>query len=324
MRSLHRKALIELLQSDDAAFTPIFEEAGAVCKEHFGDTVKIRALLEFSNICRRQCIYCGLNCKNSKPLRFRLEPDEIVSTALEAADSGYQTIVLQSGEDPYFTPELLGDIVRQIKSACPAVAVTLSCGEFPAGAYRYFKSCGADRYLLKHETSDPHLYQMLHPDSCLAERLRCQRDIKAAGLEAGGGFMIGLPGQSIQTIADDLLTLQSIPCDMAGIGPFLPHPDTPLGDAPHGSAMLTLRAVALARLLLPRANLPVTTALGVLDRTLADRVYSCGGNVVMRKVTPLRLRKLYQIYPAEFEETTIPEGRRQIEQQILQLGKIPI
>ena len=223
MRSLHRKALIELLQSDDAAFAPIFEEAGAVCKEHFGDTVKIRALLEFSNICRRQCIYCGLNCKNSKPLRFRLEPDEIVSTALEAADSGYQTIVLQSGEDPYFTPELLGDIVRQIKSACPAVAVTLSCGEFPAGAYRYFKSCGADRYLLKHETSDPHLYQMLHPDSCLAERLRCQRDIKAAGLEAGGGFMIGLPGQSIQTIADDLLTLQSIPCvTWRGSGPFSP------------------------------------------------------------------------------------------------------
>lgn len=324
MKPLHRKKLIELLQSDDAAFAPVFEEAGAVCKEHFGDMVKIRALLEFSNICRRQCIYCGLNCKNSKPLRFRLEPDEIVSTALEAADSGYQTIVLQSGEDPHFTPELLGDIVRRIKSACPNVAVTLSCGEFPAEAYRYFKSCGADRYLLKHETSDPHLYQTLHPDSCLAERLRCQRDIKAAGLETGGGFMIGLPGQSIQTIADDLLTLQSIPCDMAGIGPFLPHPDTPLGDAPHGSAMLTLRAVALARLLLPRANLPVTTALGVLDRTLADQVYSCGGNVVMRKVTPLRLRKLYQIYPAEFEETTISEGRRQIEQQILQLGKIPI
>lgn len=322
--TLDRPALIELLQADDAAFAPIFAQAGAVCREQFGDTVRIRALLEFSNYCRRACRYCGLNCRNTKVARFRLEPDEIVRTALDAADNGYRTIVLQSGEDPYYTPDMLCGIVARIKQGAPDIAVTLSCGEFPTDAYRQFRAAGCDRYLLKHETADPELYAALHPDSCLDERLRCLRDIKAAGLETGGGFMIGLPGQTAATIADDLLLLRSIPCDMAGIGPFLPHPDTPLGTQAHGSAMLTLRAVALARLLLPQANLPVTTALGVLDRAAADRVFETGGNVIMRKVTPSSLRKLYQIYPAEFSDTTIPEGRRQLEEELRKRGKIPV
>lgn len=322
--TLDRSALIDLLQADEQTFAPIFAQAGAVCRTQFGDTVRIRALLEFSNYCRRSCRYCGLNCHNTNLARFRLEPDEIVQTALEAAENGYQTVVLQSGEDPYYTPDMLSNIVTRIKKVAPAIAVTLSCGEFPAEAYQQFRAAGCDRYLLKHETSDPKLYAALHPDSCLEERVRCLKDIKKAGLETGGGFMIGLPGQTAATIADDLLLLRSIPCDMAGIGPFLPHPDTPLGTEPHGSAMLTLRAVALARLLLPHANLPVTTALGVLDRAAADRVYESGGNVVMRKVTPSRLRKLYQIYPAEFSETTIAEGRRQLEEELRNRGKTPV
>lgn len=322
--TLDRPALIGLLQADDAAFAPIFAQAGETCRAHFGGTVKIRALLEFSNFCRRACRYCGLNCRNAALPRFRLEPDEIVQTALEAAANGYQTIVLQSGEDPYYTPDMLADMVSRIKNAAPALAVTLSCGEFPDEAYRLFRSAGCDRYLLKHETADPEIYAALHPDSSLDARVHCLRAIKEAGLETGGGFMIGLPGQTAETIADDLLLLRDIPCDMAGIGPFLPHPDTPLGEHPHGSAMLTLRAVALARLLLPRANLPVTTALGVLDRAAADRVFSTGGNVVMRKVTPARLRRLYQIYPAEFSETTIAEGRKQLEEELLSRGKIPV
>lgn len=322
--TLDRSALIGLLQADDDTFAPVFAQAGAVCRAQFGNTVRIRALLEFSNYCRRSCRYCGLNCRNAGLARFRLEPDEIVQTALEAAENGYQTVVLQSGEDPHYTPDMLCSIVARIKQGAPDIAVTLSCGEFPGEAYRQFRAAGCDRYLLKHETSDPEIYAALHPDSCLDERLRCLRDIKAAGLETGGGFMIGLPGQTAATIADDLLLLRSIPCDMAGIGPFLPHPDTPLRDHPHGSAMLTLRAVALARLLLPQANLPVTTALGVLDRAAAGQVFETGGNVVMRKVTPSSLRKLYQIYPAEFSETTIAEGRRQLEEELLSRGKIPV
>lgn len=321
---LDRAGLTGLLQADDAAFAPVFERAGEVCRAQFGDTVRIRALLEFSNHCKRRCRYCGLNCANTALPRFRLTPDDMVHTALEAARCGYQTIVLQSGEDPFFTPDLLASIVGRIKRAAPGLAVTLSCGEFPAEAYRRFRDAGCDRYLLKHETADPDLYAALHPDSSLEERVGCLRAIKAAGLEAGGGFMVGLPGQTAQTIADDLLLLQSIPCDMAGIGPFLPHPDTPLGTEQPGSASLTLRAVALARLLLPQANLPVTTALGVLDPQAAGRVYEGGGNVVMRKVTPPHLRKLYQIYPASFPETTIEEGRRALEQSLRARGKIPV
>lgn len=316
--------LTELLSADAAEFASVFAQAGQVCQKIFGNTVKIRALLEFSNYCRRKCRYCGLNCTNIQLVRFRLTPDEIVNTAVQAAQAGYQTVVLQSGEDPYFTPEILGDITKQIKTACPNLAITLSCGEFPAAVYQFFKTCGADRYLLKHETADPDIYAALHPDSSLTQRLQCLHDIHAAGLETGGGFMIGLPGQSLQTIAEDLLLLAQIPCDMAGIGPFLPHPDTPLGSLPHGSALLTLRAVALARLLLPHANLPVTTALGVLDRTLADKVFCCGGNVIMQKVTPPSLRKLYQIYPADFTADTITEGRSKIEAQLKALGKIPL
>ena len=314
-----REQLRELLARED--FSEIFERADTLRREQVGDTIRVRALLEFSNYCRRSCRYCGLNCRNPKLERFRLEPAEIVETALAAREAGYRTIVLQSGEDPYYTPEILGEMVRKIKPS--GIAVTLSCGEFSREEYRYFRECGADRYLLKHETSDPNLYAGLHPDSTLEQRVQCQRYIKEAGLETGGGFMIGLPGQTLDTIAGDLLLLREIGCDMAGIGPFLPHPDTPLRDAAHGSAQLTMRAVALARLLLPRANLPATTALGVLDAKEKRSVFSCGANVIMQKVTPQRMKNLYQIYPASFEEVDIPEGRKRVEQEIVSLGRIP-
>ncbi|MDO4294590.1 MAG: [FeFe] hydrogenase H-cluster radical SAM maturase HydE [bacterium] len=313
-----------LLAQSDEAFLPVLEAANRVCEANFGKEVKVRALLEFSNHCKRQCRYCGLNCRNRKLARFRMEPEQIVETAVEAADCGYQTIVLQSGEDSFYSVEMLGELVKAIKAARPKLAVTLSCGEFKAADYRYFKECGADRYLLKHETSDETLYQELHPDSDFGQRLACQKAIKAAGLETGGGFMIGLPHQTLAGIAKDLLTVASIPCDMAGVGPFLPHPDTELGNEPHGSATLTIRAVALLRLLLPKANLPATTALGVLDAAQKDKIFCCGANVIMQKVTPSDYKKLYQIYPAEFKSLSITEGRRQVEEEIRRLGRIPV
>ena len=317
--NLTREEIISLLGKED--FREEFALADSIRRETVGDRVLIRALLEFSNYCRRRCRYCGLNCKNSALERFRMQPQEIVETAFAAREAGYRTIVLQSGEDHYYTPEMIGEMVRNIKLC--GVAVTLSCGEFDEQTYRYFKECGADRYLLKHETSDSALYQSLHPDSILKDRVDCQRYIKRAGLETGGGFMIGLPGQTLETVAQDLLLLKEIGCDMAGIGPFLPHPDTPLGTAAHGSAELTLRAVAIARMLLPKANLPATTALGVLDPACKDLVFACGANVVMQKVTPTKLKRLYQIYPAKFKETDIMTGRKQMEQEIQGIGKIP-
>lgn len=316
--------LVRILAMEEQEFSPYLERADQVCQKEFGKEVRVRALLEFSNHCRRNCRYCGLNCHNTSLARFRMKPEEIVQAAVEAAEAGYQTIVLQSGEDPWYSAEKLGEITANIKKQCPKLAVTLSCGEFSPEEYRYLKTCGADRYLLKHETSDPALYAFLHSGFSFQDRIACLKAIKEAGLEAGGGFMIGLPKQTLQTIAKDLLTVASIPCDMAGIGPFLPHPDTDLRNMPHGSAALTVRAVALLRLMLPKANLPATTALGVLDPDQKERIFCSGANVIMQKITPSAYKKLYQIYPASFEDCSIQEGRRRIENEIRRLDRIPV
>lgn len=315
------EALAELLLLDD--FSDIYEEADALRHEKKGGDVLVRALLEFSSYCKRQCRYCGLNCTNKKLTRFRLSPEKIVSIALRAWEAGYRTIVLQSGEDPHFTADMIGEIVRRITSQCN-IAVTLSCGEQPEEVYQYWHDCGAKRYLLKHETADEALYRALHPDSTLGSRVSCLKSIKRAGLETGGGFMIGLPGQTVRTIAKDLLLLKEIGCDMAGIGPFIPHPDTLLRDVPHGSAELTMRAVALARILLPEANLPATTALGVLDMEQKRSVFDCGANVIMQKVTPPDVRALYEIYPAKHGMQDITAGRKAVEQEIRRLGRNPV
>lgn len=314
--NLSKEEILSLLAGEEAK---LFSRADAVREREKGAFVEVRALLEFSNYCHRLCRYCGLNAENRNLSRFRLEPSEIISLSTEAASAGYRTVVLQSGEDRSYSPETIGEMVREIKkSGC---AVTLSCGEYPREVYAHWRDCGADRYLLKHETADPALYRQLHPDSTLDNRLRCLRDIKELGYETGGGFMVGLPGETLETVADNLLLLQELGCDMAGIGPFLPHPDTPLGDAAPGSGELTRRAVAVVRLLLPQANLPATTALTVLE---GDRsVFSCGANVIMKKITPGPCKKLYQIYPAEFPDADIPQGRREVEAEIRSYGRTP-
>lgn len=312
--------LTSLLEQED--FSEIFALADQVRFQYKGDDVQVRAILEFSNYCRRQCRYCGLNSRNLNCRRFRMEPEEMVQTAHEAYEAGYRTIVLQSGEDPWYTPEILGKIVREIKK--DPIAVTVSCGEMDKGAYARLKACGADRYLIKHETADEAIYASLHPCGTLKNRVQCLKDLKSLGFETGSGFMIGLPGQTARTIARDLLLLREIPCDMAGIGPFIPHPDTELKDLPPGSIEMTKRAVALARLLLPECNLPATTSLGVLDATEKNHIFSCGANVIMRKITPTRYKQLYEIYPAQFGETNIVQQRKELEQQIRSLGRNPV
>lgn len=300
----------------------LFKRADEMRRERKGDDVQVRALLEFSNYCKRRCAYCGLRCENRSLTRFRLSKEEIIAIGRQAHEAGYQTIVLQSGEDPFYTPEMVGEIVSEI--AKTGITITLSCGEWKKDVYRYWHDCGAKRYLLKHETADPALYRSLHPDSMLLERVQCLYDLKETGYETGGGFMIGLPGQTVDTIAKDLALIASIPCDMAGIGPFLPHPQTPLRDAEAGSAEWTLRAVAAARILLPDANLPATTSLGVLDPTQKDHVFACGANVIMQKVTPVRVRALYEIYPANHQKADIIEGRQAVEAQIRAFGRRPV
>lgn len=311
------KEIIRLLECDD--FSSIYAQADALRNNTVGDVIHIRALLEFSNYCKRQCTYCGLRRENTHLERFRMTPDEIVLGAKTAADVGYKTIVLQSGEDPWFTAQRLGAIVKQINQF--GMVITLSCGEMTDEDYEYLKKCGVTRYLLKHETADETLYKKLHPCGSLADRIHCLKTLKALGYETGSGFMIGLPGQTTDIIARDLLLLKEIDCDMAGIGPFVPNPDTPLGDFKSGSTELSKRTVALARLLLPHCNLPATTALGILSPEEKHDVFNCGANVIMERVTPDAYRSLYKIYPSPTLPAAIQARRRAIEGFVEELGR---
>ncbi len=334
---LTKSEIIQLLALDD--FTPVYEAADRVRAENVGDVVHLRAIIEFSNICKRQCIYCGLNRDNEDLPRFRMTHEEIVATAREAVAAGYRTIVLQSGEDPWFTPEKLGEIIEDIKkielpkatltdigtNEAVHPAVTISCGEMSEEDYAYLKSKGADRYLIKHETADPVIYSRLHPCGTLENRTNCLKTIHKLGYETGSGFMIGLPGQTLDTIAEDLLLLRDIPCQMAGIGPFISNPKTALAGEKNGDPELTRRAVALARLLLPKANLPVTTALSIMTEEKHEQnPFAFGANVVMKKVTPDQYKQAYEIYPADFKPTDIAKDRKELEEIIRSYGREPL
>lgn len=325
MRDLNFENIKNMLEAED--FADVYAEADAVRFLEKGDDVFIRAIIEFSNYCRRRCLYCGVNAGQKNVHRYRMSEEEIVKTAKAAAEAGYRTIVLQSGEDEYFTKnggEVLGQIIAGIKGIDKDLAITLSCGEMPRETLKHLKECGANRYLLRHETADAKLYAKFHPCGSLEDRLACLRDIKSLGYETGSGFMVGLPGASTATTARDLLLLQELRCDMAGMGPYISHPDTPLGNNPNGSTELTKRALAIARLLLPRANLPVTTAVGVISKQERSDAFGCGANVIMKKVTPDEYKKDYQIYPAKLEDTNIVKDRKNLEEMIRALGRNPV
>ncbi len=320
-RQLTRSNICQLLESCGTLEQMLFDRADEIRSQTKGNLVNVRAIIEFSNYCRRNCAYCGLNCHNNKLERYRMEPDEIIETAQEGYKAGYKTVVLQSGEDKYYTTDMLCHIIKSIKEKT-GMAVTLSSGEMSEEDYALIRKSGCDRYLLKHETSDFDLYSRLHPDYSFSDRIRCLKTLKKLGFETGGGFMIGLPGQDISTIAEDLLVLKSIPCDMAGIGPFIPHPQTPLRDAKPGSVKLTRRAVAVARLLLPEANLPATTSLAVLDKSERDKIFSGGANVIMKKITPPKYRAMYEIYPVNHGKIkSIAQEREEINRLLTELKR---
>lgn len=279
----------------DAPFSELMEKADRIRLKHKGAHVFVRALIEFSNICRRNCLYCGLRAANCDRERYSLGRDEIQKAALVAAEQGADTIVLQSGEgavDACWLAELLAELARN-----PGLPLTLSVGECAYEDYALWRKAGAKRFLLRHETSDPKLYASLHPGYKLSHRLECMRSLRELGYECGGGFMTGLPGQSLLSIADDLLLCQALKLDMAGVGPFLSQSATPLAASPSGSLDLALRAVAILRLLLPDANLPATTALASLDPANGQVLgLRAGANVLMPNFTPGSYAGLYKIY----------------------------
>lgn len=320
---MNRADIVNALKS--ANFQKIYQKADAVRKREKGDVVFIRAIIEFSSYCVMPCKYCGLNRENPNAVRYRMSFEDMVEVVDDAIAAGYKTIVLQGGEDPVFADgTILEKVIRYIKGVDKDVAVTLSAGELRRDVLFRLKNAGADRFLLRHETSDENLYEALHPGHNFQERAKVLQDLKELGYEAGSGFMVGIPGQSIESLADDLLFLEKIHCHMAGIGPYISHPDTELGGSENGSPEMTKRCVAIARLLLPKANLPVTTAVGVLDDEEIKRTFDCGANVIMRKVNPQKYKDAYEIYPAASSETDIAKERMELEEMIRSIGRIPL
>ena len=319
MKNLSKQQIIEILQ-DENKNEWLFSLADQLRKENVGDEVHLRGLIEFSNICKRTCKYCGLRCENKNIERYRIKPEDIISYAKRAVEKGYKTIVLQSGEDVFFSQDVMCEIIKEIKKL--DVALTLSIGERSFEDYKAFKEAGADRYLIRIETTDRNLYEKMHPNMDFDNRVRCLRDLKNLGYETGTGCLVGLPEQSIESLANNILFFKEIGADMIGIGPFIPHPDTPLKDCANGNFTLALKVMALTRIMLPDINIPATTAMDTLNPNGRIIALQSGANVVMPNVTTTEFRKKYEIYPGKICVNENPDKCRNcIEAKIKSIGR---
>ena len=294
MNKFSKNELIDIL-SDNNKNEWLFSLADKIRQENVGDEVHLRGLIEFSNICKRKCKYCGLRCENKSIERYRIQKEDIIAYANHAVKTGYKTIVLQSGEDNYFNADLMCEIITEIKKLGPAL--TLSIGEKSFDEYKAFRKAGADRYLIRIETTDRNPYEKMHPNMDFDNRVRCLEDLKTLGYEVGTGCLVGLPEQTIESLADDILFFKNINADMVGIGPFLPHPQTPLKDCAHGDFTLALKVMALTRIMLPDINIPATTAMETLNPNGRIIALKSGANVVITNVTSTEYRAKYEIYP---------------------------
>ena len=281
----------------EALASRLAEAAVKVRREIYGNAVFTRGLIEISNICKNDCIYCGIRRSNGNCDRYRLTPEQILSCADEGYELGFRTFVMQGGEDAYFTDERLSGIVSEIKRRHPDCAVTLSMGERSRESYQTLFDAGADRYLLRHETADPVHYHRLHPPEMSWEnRMRCLRDLQEIGYQVGCGFMVGSPYQTSRELAEDLAFIESFRPDMCGIGPFVPHHDTPFSDQPAGTLELTCFLLSVIRLIHPAVLLPATTALGTIHPRGRELGILAGANVVMPNLSPTAVRNKYELY----------------------------
>ena len=287
------RELIESNKYDEALRTA----ADEVRRERYGDAVYLRGLIEFTSYCKNNCLYCGLRASNTKAQRYRLSKDEILACCKEGYELGFRTFVLQGGEDPYYTDDIICDIISAIRKEYPDCAITLSIGEKPRESYERYFAAGANRYLLRHETADPAHYAKLHPDNMSAgNRRRCLFDLKDIGYQVGSGFMVGSPYQTTDNLIADLRFLQELQPDMIGIGPYITHKDTPFCDEKSGTVELTLRMLSILRLMFPYALLPSTTALGTIHPSGRELGLKSGANVVMPNLSPTAVREKYSIY----------------------------
>jgi len=310
----HAEVLEWLRETDPSRLEQLWRRADEERRRAVGDAVHLRGLVEISNTCRRHCGYCGIRSGNTSVARYRMSSGEILGAARRAHGFGYGTVVLQAGEDPGIAGDWMAELISRIRAELP-VAVTLSLGERGEGELAAWRAAGADRYLLRFETSNPDLYRRIHPGfgDCHSDRLRALRLLKALGYEVGSGFLVGVPGQTYSDLANDLLLVRELGCHMVGCGPFIPHPATPLG-AEAGAQLrgeagreqvpadetMACKVIALARLLCPGTNIPSTTALATLSPGRGRLLgLSRGANVVMPNVTPLAYRPKYEIYPGK-------------------------
>lgn len=286
--------LLDNLTSEDKVY--LVKKAHETRMKTYGNTVYMRGLIEFTNICKKNCIYCGIRRENKYADRYRLTLEDILECVEIGDRLGYKTYVLQGGEDDYFTDERMIEIIRAIKDKFPNNAITLSLGERSYESYKKMYEAGADRYLLRHETATKELYESLHPGASFEERRECLRNLKEIGYQVGAGFMVGLPNQTNSDLVNDLLFVKDFEPHMCGIGPFIPHKDTPLKDEKGGTLEMTTTMLALIRLLLPNVLLPSTTALGSIDPVGREKGLKAGGNVVMPNLSPTSVREKYSLY----------------------------
>lgn len=297
-RSLSREDLVLLLGNVSESLSEyLFERSRERAVEYFGNRIYTRGLIELTNHCKNDCYYCGIRRGNRNVDRYRLDKTDILKCCEEGYGLGFRTFVLQGGEDPFYTDDRMIDIVSEIKRHYPDCAVTLSMGERSSDSYQALYDAGADRYLLRHETADPEHYARLHPrEQSLENRKESLWALKRIGYQVGTGFMVGSPFQTIENLAEDLLFIQELSPAMIGIGPFIPHHDTPFADEPQGSLELTLFLVGILRLLIPNAMIPATTALGTIHPQGREKGILAGANVVMPNLSPIGVRKKYELY----------------------------
>lgn len=290
--------LIETDLGIDSELTIVLrEKADKIRQSIYGKDVYIRGLIEFTNYCKNNCYYCGIRCGNVKVNRYRLTKEEILECCREGYELGFRTFVLQGGEDMYYTDDIICDIVSSIRTLYTDVAITLSIGEKSKESYEAYYKAGANRYLLRHETATDEHYKRLHPKELAFEtRKKCLYNLKEIGYQVGAGFMVGSPYQTTENLVADLRFLQELQPDMIGIGPFIPHNETPFADAKQGSLELTLRMLSILRIMFPYALLPSTTALGTIHPSGRELGLKAGANVVMPNLSPVGVRKLYELY----------------------------
>ena len=310
-----------------SGFTPeTAEYAGNIAdnirREIFSDKVYIRGLIEISSYCKNNCLYCGIRADNKDCMRYRLTKEDILSCCREGYRLGFRTFVMQGGEDAYYNDDLLCDIIFKIKSEFPDCAVTLSLGERGKDSFQRLFDAGANRYLLRHETADKKHYRYLHPPEMSYDaRMKCLSDLKEIGYQTGCGFMVGSPGQTPECLAEDMLFIDEFKPQMVGIGPFISHHDTPFADCKNGSVDMTVFLLSLIRIMLPDVLLPATTALATLSPDGRERGLSVGANVVMPNLSPISVRKKYELYDNKaVSDSEAAEGLEDLKRRVEKIG----